>query len=431
MEQETSGLSTEVLQGIKPFSGTPEDISEQGQMMLSGHTLQKVETQYTTAISVQQHRSLARVVANVLEEANLAGEDFYWGWHVRQKQKDGSYKKVWIDGASIGLANCVARNWGNCATDVVPIDENGTHFMLKAFFVDLETGYNGSRLYRQRKKQTIGMKDLDRQEDIVFQIAQSKVIRNVVTNAMPRWLIKQAVQKAQEAVRKGIGENLSIARSNALRYFMSEGASQERIENAMSRKADEWTPEDIVMLRGMRTAFEEGRVTIDELFPPIEAEPEIPEDRPEGTLGPDNIPDPEAGARPNDPGVEGVAATPAPVISPAKEQSYTCHECGFKAASERGLKKHVTQSHPPETPAEAPNQEPESTEGEEATEAPPETIASQINNIIAELGNGAMRLYKVALESEKIDTWQTATPLQQEAVLKAMQRHLDEKLAED
>ena len=121
---------------------------------------------------------------------------------------------------------------------------------------------------------------------------------------------------------------------------------------------------------------------------------------------------------------------------PETDPDLTCPHCGWdKATSMRGLRKHITQQHQPTAPPEAPNGEPDSTEESETADAPPETIASQINNIMNELGAGiGSTKYKEALAAEGITResggWPAATPLQQESVLKAMQGHLDAKLAE-
>ena len=59
---------------------------------------------------------------------------------------------------------------------------------------------------------------------------------------------------------------------------------------------------------------------------------------------------------------------------PPEQVSWTCEECGFVAVSERGLKKHITQSHseaPPDTPeeekveSEPPISEPDEQPGED------------------------------------------------------------------
>ena len=254
------------LSGIQPFSGTPEEMSPAESMVLTqGKALQRVETQYTTAVAVQKPRSITRLLSNGLEEAQLAAGSFYYGWMA--KTKSGPVR---IEGPSIDLAMCVARNYGNCALDI-EANETRTHFMMKGVFIDLESGFTCPRLFRQRKSQSLGGKmeqDLDRQEDIVFQIGQSKVIRNAIVRAMPKWLIDKAIEVAKQAELQSIrAESPVVAQSKGLSFFKEYGVSQESIESKVGKKADEWSAEDIADLRGNAVAVKEGRIRADELFP--------------------------------------------------------------------------------------------------------------------------------------------------------------------
>jgi hypothetical protein len=324
-------LNDKELDAIIPFSGPAGgQLMATEQLISSGRALQRVSTGYTTAVAVQKARSIARIQNNVLEEADLAGKEFYWGWNVQTKNG-----KRWIEGPSIDLAMCLARHYGNCALDI-EAEETLTHFMLKGIFIDLESGFTCPRLYRQRKNQGMGGKmdeDADRKEDIVFQIGQSKALRNAVANAMPSWLIKKAIERAKEAAKKEI-QDLPSSRAKALKYFMDKGATQERIEAAMEKPADQWSADDILELNAMRIALNESRVTIKELFPDI---------------------------KPQEPTIK----TP-PQAFPNDEESnkepkwYPCpvEGCEFHAVSERGLKKHITQSHTGSDPEPAEEPEP-------------------------------------------------------------------------
>jgi len=268
--EEKKTLEPEILDGIKPFSGLPDEMSAGEKMLKEGKALQKTQTSYTTAIVVQKPRSIARVAHNVLEEAKLAGASFYYGWTANTKNGP-----VRIEGPSIDLAMCLARHYGNCAIDIDGT-ETPTHFVLKGVFIDLESGFTCPRLFRQRKSQSLGRKmnkDIERQEDIVFQIGQSKAIRNAIIRAMPAWLIEQAIEMAKQAeLGKIRPENIHLARTRVLNFFAPYGVTPERIEAKVGRKVDEWTAQDIVDLRGMATALKEGRVSAEELFPPISTE---------------------------------------------------------------------------------------------------------------------------------------------------------------
>ena len=222
-------------------------------------------------MAVQRPRSIARVVSKVLEEARLAGESFYYYWEVEDRQKG---RKVPVEGPSIDLAMSLARNYENCAVDV-DVTETPTHYNFKGVFIDLQTGFTYTRLFRQRKSQKLSARmDGDRQEDIVFQIGQSKTQRNAITRAMPGWLVEKAIETAKQAVLSGINpETIHLARLKVIDFFSKYGVSQAQIEAERGRVIDHWTPRDIVDLRGMATALKEGRVSAAEIFPAREPAP--------------------------------------------------------------------------------------------------------------------------------------------------------------
>ncbi|MFH2033128.1 MAG: hypothetical protein ABIJ26_00285 [Candidatus Margulisiibacteriota bacterium] len=253
-------LDQEVIDNIKPFSGIPEAI----EAFPEDRALQQVKTGYTTAVKVQQPRVFARFLSNVLQEAELAGAAFFYHWEVFDKEKG---RKVPIEGASIDMGMCLARNYGNDAIEC-DVRETSSHYIFKATFVDLETGFTAPRLFRQRKAQRIsGKMDSERQEDIVFQIGQSKAIRNAVLRALPKWVIDKAIERAKTAELNGIKkENIAMARTQVLDWFIARGVTQEQLEKERGRKVDEWVAQDILDLRGMATAIKDGNVSVKELF---------------------------------------------------------------------------------------------------------------------------------------------------------------------
>ena len=265
-------ITTDILDNIQTFSGVPQQalpqpVQAQGQHF-SQQTLKRVQTEYTTAMSVQKPRSLTKVVHNVLEEAKLAGASFYYRWAQYDKTKK---REVPVEGPSIDLAMALARSYGNCVL-AVEAEENPDHFMIKGIFIDLESGFTCPRLYRQRKGQNLGggMGD-ERKADIAFQIGQSKAQRNAIIKAMPAWLVDRAIEVAKEAELNRVQpENIVLSRQKVLDFFAQYGVAQERIEAKMHKKADEWGPSDIADLRGSATALREGRISANELFPVVE-----------------------------------------------------------------------------------------------------------------------------------------------------------------
>lgn len=232
--------------------------------------MQRVETQYTTAVTVQKPRSLTTVVKNVLEEARLAKSAFYYKWSVRGSSRP-------IQGGSIDLARSIARNFGNVAVDIHEEPETVTHFRFKAVFIDLESGLNWPRLFRQRKGQDTGMKDKERAEDIIYQIGQSKAQRNAVFQGVPGWLVDKAIEIAEESEIKGIkDEGIEIARVKVIGFFTQYGADQDRIEAKLGKPVEKWTEKDIADLRASATAIKEGRTSVNEIFPQVDEKKEPP-----------------------------------------------------------------------------------------------------------------------------------------------------------
>ena len=260
-DPKTTKLDNETLKNITPFSGLPMPQDA----LAAGRAMQQVKTEYTTAVAVQKPRVMEVVANNVLTEAKLAGAGFYFRWLVFNK--DTGKKDKPVQGPAIDLAMCIARNYGNCVIDVTH-EETLTHFIMRATFVDLETGFTVPRLFRQRKTQNIGSGYSDaRKEDMIFQIAQSKAQRNAIIKAVPGWLVDQAIEVARQADKDGVELAPEKAKAKVMAFFEGYGVTLDRVEAAVGAKVDKWTAENIVDLRGMATGLKEGRVSANELFP--------------------------------------------------------------------------------------------------------------------------------------------------------------------
>ncbi len=252
--------------GVEPFTGEPE-IHPVGTVNPAA-PLMRSQTQFHTAVAVQRPRNLDKVVAAVLREAEFAGDAFYYSFPMGGKK---------IEGPSIGLAMAVAREWSNCA---VPVEyyETATEWVFNAHFVDLERGFTVSRVFRKKKGKGVFKKlEDDRAEDMTFQAAQSRAIRNVVLAGVPRWLTDQAKERAKEAVIKGISkEGLAVATEKALKFLAGYGISEDRVIGVLGKPKHAWASEDIASLRGMASQLKDGQTTAEQLFPGSEATAERP-----------------------------------------------------------------------------------------------------------------------------------------------------------
>jgi hypothetical protein len=262
----TQELAPAAFAEVVPFTGEPQNYP--AGTINPPVPLMRSQTQFHTAVAVQRPRNLDKVVAAVLREAEFAGDAFYYSFPMGGKK---------IEGPSIGLAMAVAREWSNCA---VPVEyyETATEWVFNAHFVDLERGFTVSRVFRKKKGKGVFKKlEDDRAEDMTFQAAQSRAIRNVVLAGVPRWLTDQAKERAKDAVLKGISkEGLAVATEKALKFLAGYGITEDRVLAVLGKPKHEWASEDIASLRGMASQLKDGQATAEHLFPATETK----EDRP-------------------------------------------------------------------------------------------------------------------------------------------------------
>ncbi|MCP5087891.1 MAG: hypothetical protein GY952_13950 [Rhodobacteraceae bacterium] len=227
----------------------------------------KAGMSYVTATIVQKPRNLNEILANLSLFAAKFGEDYYYSWSAKGKE---------ISGPTIKLANDLFMLFGNSAIECDVIDTK-THWIFKATFVDLERGVQLTRLFQQRKNQTLSDKmDADRQADIAFQIGQSKAIRNVIVNAL-RSFADYAVHEARSHLVGKIQKNMDGYRERIVARFKQEKIDIEVACHMVGRSVNKWTASDMAGIASRIIAVDEGMANFDEQFPD-NRDDEVPDD---------------------------------------------------------------------------------------------------------------------------------------------------------
>lgn len=243
-----------------------------GTALTEGSTIQQTKARYTTAITVQNPRDLTLVKKRFLNECKMAGSSFYYSWSVAGKNG----KMELIEGATIGLAMALARSYGNCVVDTTEVREDDTSYTIISSFIDLETGMTISRPFRQSKKSRVGGRmDNERAADQRFQIAASKSIRNVILNALPKWLIDEGIETAKEGTRDKIKEHvlkngIASAINHVCKALNGLGVEDSDICARMGvRETRALDLNAIVMLRGDLATIQAGEEFAENIFPTI------------------------------------------------------------------------------------------------------------------------------------------------------------------
>ena len=217
------------------------------------------------AIKVAVERDDAKVLRRIKVLASAAGSRFYYRFPA--KNKDGSSSN--IEGPSIDCALAVARTWGNCDVDCRVMDE-GDHWIFHARFRDFETGFTLSRAFQQRKGQTtMKTKDPGRALDIVFQIGQSKAIRNVICNALGD-VTAFAFEEARASFVDRIGSKLDYYRERAINRLAELKIELKRVEAVLGKPAKDWLAHDLARIIAELQAINDGMSSADETYPLLE-----------------------------------------------------------------------------------------------------------------------------------------------------------------
>jgi hypothetical protein len=214
------------------------------------------------AQAVAVYRDEARILQKLAALGAAAGDDWFYRFPV--KNKNGG--KDFIEGASIKLANDVARIYGNCEVDTRVIDL-GPSWLIYARFTDFESGYALTRPFQQNKNASKMGGDADRRLDISFQIGVSKAIRNVVVNALQTFS-DFAFEAARNSLIDKIGKDVKKWQEKTLQGLAKHGVDAQRVEFVIGRASKDWTAPDLAKIIAMMKAIGDGMATIDETFPP-------------------------------------------------------------------------------------------------------------------------------------------------------------------
>lgn len=215
------------------------------------------------AQQVAVYRDESRVLQKLAALGAAAGDDWFYRFPVKNKNGQRSF----IEGASIKLANDVARIYGNCEVDTRVIDL-GSSWLIYARFTDFETGYALTRPFQQDKGASrLGGDDDARRRDIAFQIGVSKAIRNVVVNALQTYA-DFAFDAARNSLIEKIGKDVAKWREKTLAGLANHGVDVQRVEFVIGRASGDWTAPDIAKIIAMMKAIADGMATLDETFPP-------------------------------------------------------------------------------------------------------------------------------------------------------------------
>lgn len=260
---------------LDPFGGGMQFPEEQSNHAVSsatgmapmGHTaVDEAQAGIVLAQRVPVKRNVPAILQEVKTLATARGKEFFYSIPFKEKLPDGGERVTRVEGLTVQAAMAVMMAYGNCRVRCLPARETATHWTFLAEFNDHEKGGSVLRSFNQRKQQNTGMKDRGRQEDIIFQIGQSKAIRNVILAGLG-WLCEEAFIAAKSGVVQRIADNPEQARAYIIRKIEEMEVSLARVERTVGRAAAHWLAQDMAKIFSELGSINDGFADPDELWP--------------------------------------------------------------------------------------------------------------------------------------------------------------------
>lgn len=217
---------------------------------------------------VAQKRDHQEILNELRVLATVGASDLFYEFPVKNNRTG---KTDIISGPSIKLANTVLAAYGNCGVDT-KVTETPDCWVFAATFVDAEKGVTMRRLFRQRRSQkSIGPssgpdRDDGRQEDIAFQIGQSKAIRNVIVNALSVYAT-YAFEQAKAGLSDAVKRAPAKFKDAAMRRLGEYDVPIEVVDRWVGRGHDKWSPDDITRVASALQGIADGLARIEDVWP--------------------------------------------------------------------------------------------------------------------------------------------------------------------
>lgn len=191
-----------------------------------------------------------------------------------------------IRGASIRMAEAVARALGNLDIQVVLVSEDEERRVMEAVVCDLESNAVWRQAFSVRK--AVERRKLPpgaRAEDVIGQrvgadgqvlyliraseadlmmaqqAAASRVLRGLILRVCPGDILEEAILVARETRERGTAQDPAAARKRILDAFASIGVSASDLKAHLGHPLEQCSPQEIEALRGLYAAIRDGQTT--------------------------------------------------------------------------------------------------------------------------------------------------------------------------
>lgn len=225
--------------------------------------ISRAEIDVQIATAKQYPRSIVSFKREALEQATLdadTAESMYFS--LERRDKDGNPVK--IQGPSIRMAEIALSCWGNCHAAARHVSAEDRIVRAQGVCWDLQRNVRISLEETRGILTSGGRRYKEDMVNMTMRAAASIALRNAILRVIPRAYVDPIVDEAKK-VAIGKGLTMEQRRQRIKEQYAEIGAKESHVLLLAHRKGwDDVTVDDIVHLKGLRTAVLEGHVSLDQ-----------------------------------------------------------------------------------------------------------------------------------------------------------------------
>lgn len=173
-----------------------------------------------------------------------------------------------IEGPSARLAEVMAYSWGNLRVDADIVAEDKTTVTAMSTCFDLEKNVAVRVRVKRRITDSKGRRYNEDMIGVTSNAAISIALRNSVFKVIPAALIRRIYGEARKA-SLGKGGTITQKRQKALEWFSKLGIADAQVFEVLGvRGLDDIGEDQLITLRGLVTAIQDGETSVEQVFRP-------------------------------------------------------------------------------------------------------------------------------------------------------------------
>ena len=176
-----------------------------------------------------------------------------------------------VQGASIRLAEELARDWGNIDFGIVELEQKRGESIMMAYCWDLETNVRQTKVFtvphkRYTRKGTYPLTD---PREIYEMTANqgARRLRACILGVIPGDVVEASVEECKKTLAGNNQEPLGDRVRKMVAVFSQMGVTVEQIEKRLGHNLDATTEIELVNLRSIYTSIKDNMADVRDFFP--------------------------------------------------------------------------------------------------------------------------------------------------------------------